>query len=130
MRGKRRSNRGSTLVTTLIMSGLAIVTATAYLEMATQDLRTASARLREVATMNLAEAGLNALGQDIWREFPKSISAFTLLDSALTGASPTNPRRVMNGVLVGVGNYTASVIGYQQVDTYTWRLTLRSVGWQ
>lgn len=129
MRGKRRSNRGSTLVTTLIMSGLAIVTATAYLEMATQDLRTASARLREVATMNLAEAGLNALSQDIWREF-KINQRFILLDSALTGASPTNPRRVMNGVLVGVGNYTASVIGYQQVDTYTRRLTLRSVGWQ
>ncbi|MER3402949.1 MAG: hypothetical protein C4337_06545 [Armatimonadota bacterium] len=125
----RRRDRGSALVTTLITSGLTIVTATAYLEIATQDLRTAAARLREVATMNLAEAGLNAISQDLWREF-KSNQRFTNLDSALTGASPTAPRRVMNGVLVGVGNYTVSVIVYQQVDSYTRRLTLRSVGWQ
>jgi len=116
-------------VTTLIMGGLSIITATAYLELATQDLRSASARLRETATTNLAEAGLNAGMQQLWREF-KIAQRFTSFDSLLVGASIASPRRPMNGVLGGVGNYTVSVVGYTTVDSFTRRLTLRSVGWQ
>ncbi len=126
---KRQRQRGSTLVTTLIMGGLSIITATAYLELATQDLRSASARLRETATTNLAEAGLNAGMQQLWREF-KIAQRFTSFDSLLVGASIASPRRPMNGVLGGVGNYTVSVVGYTTVDSFTRRLTLRSVGWQ
>jgi len=111
------------------MGGLSIITATAYLELATQDLRSASARLRETATTNLAEAGLNAGMQQLWREF-KIAQRFTSFDSLLVGASIASPRRPMNGVLGGVGNYTVSVVGYTTVDSFTRRLTLRSVGWQ
>ena len=125
----RKRQQGSTLVTTLIMGGLSIITATAYLELATQDLRSASARLRETATTNLAEAGLNAGMQQLWREF-KIAQRFTSFDSLLVGASIASPRRPMNGVLGGVGNYTVSVVGYTTVDSFTRRLTLRSVGWQ
>jgi len=117
------------MVTTLITGGLTIVTATAYLEMATQDLRTANARLREVATQNLAEAGLNASMQQLWREF-KVGQRFEPFDSMLRDATPSNPTRTWNGVLGTVGNYTASVIGYQQIDSYTRRVTIRSIGWQ
>jgi len=125
----KRHQRGSTMVTTLITGGLTIVTATAYLEMATQDLRTANARLREVATQNLAEAGLNASMQQLWREF-KVGQRFEPFDSMLRDATPSNPTRTWNGVLGTVGNYTASVIGYQQIDSYTRRVTIRSIGWQ
>jgi hypothetical protein len=117
------------MVTTLITGGLTIVTATAYLEMATQDLRTANTRQREVITQNLAEAGLNASMQQLWREF-KISQRFDTFDSTLRGALPNNPTRTWNGILGTVGNYTASVIGYQQVDSYTRRVTLRAVGWQ
>ncbi|GIV08743.1 MAG: hypothetical protein KatS3mg019_0834 [Fimbriimonadales bacterium] len=123
-----RRTRGSTLVTTLIMGGLATMTAIAYLEIATQDLRTSNARMREVATQNLAEGGLNAITQDLWRQF-KIAQRFDALHSALNGASPTSPRWVRTGVFAGVGNYTASVIGYTQPDSYTRRITVRSVGW-
>ncbi len=126
---RRHSQRGSTMVTTLITGGLTIVTATAYLEMATQDLRTANTRMREVITQNLAEAGLNASMQQLWREFKVS-QRFDTFDSALRSSTPDNPGRTWNGVLGTVGNYTASVIGYQQVDSYTRRVTLRAVGWQ
>ncbi len=125
---RKRRQKGSTLVTTLIMGGLSVITATAYLEMATQDLRSASARVRETTTANLAEAGLNAGMQQLWREF-KIAQRFTNLDSTLSGASPSSPRRTMNGVLGGVGNYTVSVIGFSVVDGFTRRLTVRSVGW-
>lgn len=125
---KHRRIRGSTMVTTLIMGGLATITGVAYLDIATQDLRTASARMREVAAQNLAEGGLNAITQDIWRQF-KIAQRFDSLQSALTGASPTNPRWVRTGVFAGVGNYTASVIGYTQPDSFTRRITVRSVGW-
>ena len=126
---RKHSQRGSTMVTTLITGGLTIVTATAYLEIATQDLRTANMRMREVITQNLAEAGLNASMQQLWREFKVS-QRFDTFDSTLRDASPNNPARTWNGVLGTVGNYTASVIGYQQVDSYTRRVTLRAVGWQ
>ena len=126
---KRHSQRGSTMVTTLITGGLTVVTATAYLEMATQDLRTANTRLREVITQNLAEAGLNASMQQLWREF-KISQRFDAFDSALRSSTPDNPGRTWNGVLGTIGNYTASVIGYQQIDSYTRRVTLRAVGWQ
>jgi Tfp pilus assembly protein PilX len=43
-RHKLRRTRGSTLVTTLIMGGLATITGVAYLDIATQDMRTAAAR--------------------------------------------------------------------------------------
>jgi hypothetical protein len=117
------------MVTTLITGGLTVVTATAYLQMATQDLRAANTRLREVITQNLAEAGLNASMQQLWREFKVS-QRFDTFDSTLRGALPNNPTRTWNGILGTVGNYTASVIGYQQVDSYTRRITLRAVGWQ
>jgi len=125
---KQRRIHGSTMVTTLIMGGLATITGVAYLDIATQDLRTAAARTREVATQNLAEGGLNAITQDIWRQF-KISQRFDPIHSALSGASPTNPRWVRTGVFAGVGNYTASVIGYTQPDSYTRRITVRSVGW-
>ncbi|GIV05361.1 MAG: hypothetical protein KatS3mg016_0936 [Fimbriimonadales bacterium] len=123
-----RRTRGSTLVTTLVLGGIATITAIAYLDIATQDLRTANARMREVATQNLAEGGLNAITQDLWRQF-KIAQRFDALHSALNGASPTSPRWVRTGVFAGVGNYTASVIGYAQPDSYTRRITVRSVGW-
>ncbi|OYT70359.1 MAG: hypothetical protein CFK48_06380 [Armatimonadetes bacterium CP1_7O] len=123
-----RRTRGSTLVTTLVLGGIATITAIAYLDIATQDLRTANARMREVATQNLAEGGLNAITQDLWRQF-KIAQRFDALHSALNGASPTSPRWVRTGVFAGVGNYTASVIGYTQPDSYTRRITVRSVGW-
>lgn len=125
---KKRRTRGSTMVTTLIMGGLATITGVAYLDIATQDLRTAAARTREVAAQNLAEGGLHAITQDLWRQF-KIVQRFDAIHSALTGASPTNPRWVRTGVFTGVGNYTASVIGYTQPDSYTRRITVRSVGW-
>ncbi len=125
----KRTQRGSTMVTTLITGGLTLVTATAYLDLATQDLRTANARLREVVTQNLAEAGLNASMQQLWREF-KISQRFDTLDSTLRNASVDNPSRIWNGVLGTVGNYTASVVGYQTIDSYTRRVTLHAVGWQ
>lgn len=125
---KQRRIHGSTMVTTLIMGGLATITGVAYLDIATQDLRTAATRIREVATQNLAEGGLNAIIQDLWRQF-KINQRFDAIDSALSGASPTSPRWVRTGVFAGVGNYTASVIGYTQSDSYTRRITVRSVGW-
>ncbi|GBC93509.1 hypothetical protein HRbin15_02000 [bacterium HR15] len=126
---RKRHQRGSTLVNTLVIGGLTIFTATAYLELATQDLRTANARLREIMTQNLAEAGLNASMQQLWREFKVS-QRFDSFDSALRDATPANPARTWNGVLGTAGNYTASVIGYQQVDSYTRRVTIRAIGWQ
>ncbi len=125
---KLRRARGSTMVTTLIMGGLATITGVAYLDIATQDLRTAAARVREVSAQNLAEGGLNAITQDIWRQF-KINQRFDAIHSALNGASPTNPRWVRTGVFAGIGNYTTSVIGYAQPDSYTRRITVRSVGW-
>ncbi len=125
---KPRRARGSTMVTTLIMGGLATITGVAYLDIATQDLRTAAARVREVSAQNLAEGGLNAITQDIWRQF-KINQRFDAIHSALNGASPTSPRWVRTGVFAGIGNYTASVIGYAQPDSYTRRITVRSVGW-
>ena len=127
-RHKLRRTRGSTLVTTLIMGGLATITGVAYLDIATQDMRTAAARMREVSTQNLADGGLQAITQDIWRQF-KIAQRFDAIHSALNGASPTSPRWVRTGVFAGVGNYTASVIGYEQPDSYTRRITVRSVGW-
>ena len=125
---KQRRTRGSTMVTTLIMGGLATITGVAYLDIATQDLRTAAARMREASAQNLAEGGLNAITQDIWRQF-KINQRFDSIHSALNGASPSSPRWVRTGVFAGIGNYTASVIGYAQPDSYTRRITVRSVGW-
>lgn len=96
---KQRRTRGSTMVTTLIMGGLATITGVAYLDIATQDLRTAGARMREVSSQNLAEGGIHAIAQDIWRQFKMS-QRFNNLDSALTGANPTNPRWVRTGTQV------------------------------
>jgi hypothetical protein len=124
-----RRTRGSTLVTTLIMGGLATITGVAYLDIATQDMRTAAARMRRSdRTQNLADGGLHAITQDIWRQF-KIAQRFDAMHSALNGASPTSPRWVRTGVFAGVGNYTASVIGYEQPDSFTRRITVRSVGW-
>ncbi len=128
---KRRTVRGSTLVTTLITGGIAIITASSYLDLATRDLRSASARLREVTTANLAEAGLNAASQQLWRQF-KQAQRFTIFDNntALRFASPNSPFHIRTETLGGVGTFTAAVINYQIVDSYTRRLTIRSVGWQ
>jgi len=127
-RHKLRRTRGSTLVTTLIMGGLATITGVAYLDIATQDMRTAAARMREVTAQNLADGGLQAIMQDIWRQF-RIAQRFDAIHSALNGASPTSPRWIRNGTFAGVGNYTAAVIGYEQPDSYTRRITVRSVGW-
>ncbi|MCS7273341.1 MAG: hypothetical protein NZ550_04240 [Fimbriimonadales bacterium] len=124
----KRCVRGSTLVTTLIMSGLATITGIAYLEIATRDVRTAAARMNELVTHNLAEAGVQAVMQDIWRQF-KIAQRFSALQSLLEGASPSNPRWVRTSTITGVGNYQAFVISYEPVDSYRRRLTVRSVGW-
>ncbi len=128
---KRHTVQGSTLVTTLIMGGIAILTASAYIDVATQDLRAASARIREVTTANLAEAGLNLAAQQLWRQF-KQAQRFTIFDNntALINASPTQPFHIRTETMGGVGTFTVAVIGYQRVDSYTRRITLRAVGWQ
>ncbi len=118
LRGRR--TRGSTLVTTLILGTLATLTGVAYIELATRDIRTASARVRELVTQNLAEAGLNAVAQEIWRQF-RMRQSFNPL-AALQG-------QVFTGTIAGVGNYTTTVVAIDTIDSYTRRLTLRSVGW-
>jgi len=73
-----------------------------------------------LVTQNLAEAGLNAVAQEIWRQF-RMRQSFNPL-AALQG-------QVFTGTIAGVGNYTTTVVAIDTIDSYTRRLTLRSVGW-
>jgi hypothetical protein len=120
--------QGGTMAATMFMGLLMVGMSTAYMDVSTAALRTSAARVREVAMLNLSEAGLANMTQTLWSDF-KRAQRFTSLDSAHGLASPTSPTITLNGVVAGVGNYTSALIGYAQPDSYNRYITVRSVGW-
>jgi len=127
---RRRSTRehGGTMAATMFMGFLMVGMGTSYMDVSTAALRTSAARVREVAMLNLSEAGLANMTQTLWKDF-KRAQRFTRLDSAHGLASSSSPTLTLNGVVSGVGNYTSALIGYSQPDSYNRYITVRSVGW-
>lgn len=123
-----RKQRGTIMITTLVFGSMMVGLGTAYVEVSTASLRTAAARTREVTTLNLAEAGLAAGTQTIWRDFRRA-QRFNSIDSTMSSVSVNNPAMSLNGIIAGVGNYSVAVVRFTQPDSYNRFLTLRSVGW-
>lgn len=123
-----RRRRGIALVMSLAMLTSVMMGGAAYVSVSTQNVRLARYRQTDVALVNLCDAGVQAELLALWRPF-KISQRFTNLDSSLGGASAANTRAVLSGYLSGAGKYTAGVIAYQQVDSYTRIITVRSVGW-
>lgn len=111
----------------LILLSLA---AASFVSSSSSALKVAQRQAQEIQTTHIAEAGVQSLLRNLWRNF-KSTQSFTDMETACAGASTGSPRASLSGTLPNVGAYAASVVAFSQpgTDTYTRFVTIRAVGW-
>ena len=88
-----------------------------------------SRTLFDVQGTELCEGGTQNLVLGLWIPF-KTNQSFDAMDTALSAASETAPAGAVTGTLDGNLSYASAVIAYNQVDSYTRTMTVRTVGWQ
>ncbi len=125
---RRKNKRGSALVTTLGILMLLSLAAASYLDSSTKTIRASKRNTRNVQTTHLCEAGLQTVQRALWRPFRQQ-QKFVSLQTACAGASNENPVSIQSGSVPNVGNYTAGVIGYTQVNAYNATAKIKSVGY-
>lgn len=124
-KGKRK---GNVLLSVTMLLGMLVLSAGSYLERSAQAAKASRRQAYEIQTSNACEAGVQAVMRSLWRPF-KTSQRFTDLDSTCDGASVGAPKASAGDVLPGRNRYSAGVIGYTQVDGFTRRVVIRSVGW-
>lgn len=122
------NRRGMALIAVMVMGVSMVTVSTGYLNVSTSSMQNAATRMREASMNNLAEAGLAATVNNVWRSF-KASQRFASIDAELAAVSPSNPQRIQTGAFSGIGAYSAGIVGYAQPDSYNRHLTVRAVGW-
>ncbi|HLK13754.1 MAG TPA: hypothetical protein VKT78_03030, partial [Fimbriimonadaceae bacterium] len=126
---RSRKDKGNALLTMFMILMLLGVGASTYVSAATQSYQTAYRESQEIQTTPLCEAGAQSLQLSLWTPF-KENQNFTAMDAACTGASISNPLCTLSGTIPGCGNYSAGVISYTNVNSYTRSVIIRCVGWR
>lgn len=127
---KSKAQEGAAMVPVLGVMILLSVAAASYVDTSNSNMRVAQRQVQEIQTTHIAEAGVQELLRNLWRNF-KTSQSFADMETACMGASLGSPRAALSGTLPNVGAYAASVIGFEQPggDTYTRFVTVRAVGW-
>ena len=125
---RSRTRQGNALMTMFLIMMLLGVGASTYVSAATQTYQTAYRQSLETQTTPLCEAASQSLQLSLWTPF-KDNQNFTGMDAACTGATISHPLGTLSGTIPGSGNYSAGVISYTVVNSYTRSVIIRCVGW-
>ena len=124
----KKNNRGAALITALVLTSLLAVAGVSYVNMATQNIRTASRRQKEIQTLNLADAGVQQCLLNLWLPFQENQN-YDSFDPSCQGASVSAPMAAITGTIPGAGNFATGVISWSDPDSYDRVVIVRSVGW-
>lgn len=129
-RRKNKGRKGAAMVPVLGVMILLSMAAASYVDTSSSNLRIAQRQVQEIQTTHIAEAGVQELLRNLWRNF-KVTQSFEDMEDACAGASVANPQAALSGTLPNVGAYAASVVNFAMpgTDTYTRFVTVRAVGW-
>lgn len=127
---RKKNSKGAALVPVLGVLMLLSIAAGSFISSTSTTMKVALRQTQEIQTTHIAEAGVQLLTRNLWRNF-KSTQAFADMETACSGASIGNPKAALSGTIPNVGAYAASVIAFTQPsgDTYTRYVTVRAVGW-
>lgn len=125
-----RNRKGAAMVPVLGVLILLSIAAGSFVGSTSASLKVAQRQSQEIQTTHIAEAGVQVVLRNLWRNF-KTTQSFDDMAVACTGASIANPMAAQSGTIPNVGAYAASVVAYSQpgTDTYTRFVTVRAVGW-
>lgn len=124
---KFNKKRGNALITITLLLGFMVLSGGSYLNRSVQEVKNARRQSLELQTTQACESGVQALLLSYWRPFKVSQN-FTAMDAALNGASIASPQGATSSALPGQGYYSAAVISYTQVDSYTRQIVVRCTG--
>lgn len=119
--------RATALVSALAVLFLSFGLGTALLGFSTQGLRHVAREEQALRTLYAAEAGLEHNKLQIWKMFKvqQRFDSFVPWE----GASPSNPRAAVGGVLGNGLAYSCGIVGQRINNNFSRELTFRSVGW-
>lgn len=127
---RQKRNRGSVLISSIIVLGLLAVGTASYVTHATQSVRTSARQTLDVTASHLCEAGTQSVLRQLWRPF-KVDQDFAEMDSMCSGASQDSPVASNVGSIDNVGKFSAGIISYTTPNgnTYAREVVVRSVGY-
>lgn len=126
-RSRKRYQRATALITSLVVLFMSFGLGTALVSLTTSGLRHVAREEQALRTLYAAEAGLEYKKLQIWKEFKvdQKFDEFVPLELA----SPTNPLATVGGGLGDGLRYSCGIVGQRINSNFSRELTFRSVGW-
>jgi len=123
----KKPQRGTALITSLLVLFMSFGLGTALVELTTSGLRHVVREEQAVRSLYAAEAGLEYKKMQVWKLFKveQKFDSFVLWELA----SPTNPMETVGGDLGGGLRYSCGIVGQRVNSNFSRELTFRSVGW-